>query len=147
MGSIFLPGSRWFAAGSIMLLVIGLAHTFAHFGPLWPRKDDPALTGVYQAMRDYRFELGPGPKPSVMDFFRGLSLTMSLLLFALGSQNLLVLAAGGGPALLQKLALTSAAVLLAMVILFLVYRLAPVMLGTALLLFVLSLIRDRTPGG
>jgi hypothetical protein len=139
LNRLFQPGCRLLAVASLAVIVIGLIHAGAHFGPLWPRRDDGALGRVYDAMRGYRFDLGPGPRPSVMDFFRGLSLTMSILLVALGLQSLVVLAVANDPlAFVRPLAWVGSLALGALVVLFLVYRLAPVMLGTAFLLYLLA---------
>ncbi|HRC84187.1 MAG TPA: hypothetical protein PK413_01105 [Thermoanaerobaculia bacterium] len=145
MGSmIFRSGTKLFASASIGMILIFFLHTWAHFNPLSPNKADSRLGAVFQAMRDYLFELGPGPKPSVLDFFQGMSLSMGLFFAYVGCGNLIVLAvAGDVPGLIPRLALANALFLGSIIGVMFYFKLAPVVMSTVEILFLLAFFLNR----
>ena len=79
------PGRSWLLAGSILMLLTGLAHTAGQFGPMPPGFEAPVA-----AMQAARFDMGLGMSPSLFDIFQDLTFTMSVTFFALGALNLLL---------------------------------------------------------
>ena len=79
------PGRRWFLAGSILMLLTGLAHTAGQFGPT-----PPGLEATLETMRAARLDMGMGMMPSLFDILQDLTFTMSVTFFALAALNLLL---------------------------------------------------------
>lgn len=80
------PGRGWFLAGTILLVLTGIAHTIGQFTP-----DEPELAAVLNAMRTSNIPMGMGMSPSLMGIFRDLAFTMSIMFFALAAMNLLLI--------------------------------------------------------
>jgi len=141
---IFKRGNRLFAAGSIGLIITSILHTIGHFAP--PPVNDPALAAVDGAMRAFRFDLGFGMHPSIMDVFESLSLTMSITVLFLGIYNLTTLSlAGNNPRLVRRLTLLNVLGVGALVALYAFYRIPPPLICFAIveILFLLALILPR----
>ncbi|MBL8987416.1 MAG: hypothetical protein JNJ80_14185 [Gemmatimonadetes bacterium] len=80
-------------AGSIGLLLVALAHAVGHFAPA---PTDPAFQTAWRAMAEVSLSLGFGWLPSLVDVWNSQSLTMLVLVAALGLINLRVARAGAG---------------------------------------------------
>lgn len=78
-----MRGERFFHIGAIVLIVIGVAHLFGHFGG----KATPPVNGseiaLQEMMYGYKRNLS-GSMRSMGDIYDGLSLSFSVLTFALG---------------------------------------------------------------
>jgi hypothetical protein len=77
-------GRRLFSAAGILLLLTAAAHTAGHFSPT----SGPSEDAVLATMDAHRVPLGLGMTPSLLDIFKGLSLTMSIALVAIAAINL-----------------------------------------------------------
>ncbi len=84
---MFRSGRKWFSIASILLFLVGVAHTI---GNLLASGDDPTTRTVSGVMRGARFEMGLGMAPSMWDIFQSLTFTMSIALFWLAFLNLLI---------------------------------------------------------
>lgn len=142
---IFARGHRLCAAGCAGLIVVAAAHTSGHFSPLPPGSE---LAAVRAAMASARLPLGLGMEPSMLDIASSLSLTMAILLLALGTTGLVLLrAAGDHPLVPRRIAQCGALFVGALVALFAYHRVPPplVTLAAVELLFLLALLPRRTP--
>jgi hypothetical protein len=144
--SIFKRGNRLFAFGSIGLIVASILHTIGHFAPTG---NDPALITVDGAMRAYRFDMGLGMHPSIMDVLDSMSLTMTITVLFLGLYNLMTLAlAGNNAKLVRRLIALNVLGTGAIVALYAFYRIPPPLIcfAVAEILFLLALIPPREHG-
>jgi len=81
-------GRRLFSVAGILVILTAAAHTAGHFSP----SSGPAEDAVFAAMNAHLVPLGLGMTPSLLDIFKGLSLTMAITLAAIGAINLLIAA-------------------------------------------------------
>jgi len=140
---MFRPGRRLFSAASVGLLVVAGLHTLGHFSP---PPDSPGARALMTMMQGYRFPLGLGMEPSAYDITRSLSLTMSLTLFWLAVQNLVVARTpDASDGLVRTLNWVSAVGVGALVALYAAYRVPPPMLTLAAVevVFALGLLVSR----
>lgn len=83
---MFRKGHRLFSSASIGLIVVAFMHAIGQFSA---SPDDLVFAALVLSMESYRFDLGAG-KPSMMDIFESLGLTMSVMLVWMGLANLLI---------------------------------------------------------
>lgn len=141
---ILQRGMRLFVGASIGLLLIAAAHTAGHFKEGESTAD---VAAAEAAMRAGRLDVGMGMRPSVLDVFQSVLLTMSLPLVALAAANLVAVAASSRPdELIMPLASVSALVCLALAALYARYRVTPPLLTFAVLtpLFAAAALRGRS---
>ncbi len=96
---------RFVMAGSVGLLLIAAAHAAGHFGP---RPTDAAFQSAWRAMEGVTLSLGFGWRPSLVDVWQSQSLTMLVLVAALGAINLMAARAAAGTPLVRPIVVTSA---------------------------------------
>lgn len=141
---MFARGRRLFTVASLLMFLVALAHTMGTFS----EPADPGAAAVVDAMKAYRFEIGPGWAPSVFDVQRSLSLTMTVFLVFLGTLNLAVAArktwveAG----LLRPLAVANAACMWVLGLLYWIYRIPPPLISFVVLavLFTIAIRTTRS---
>lgn len=141
---IFKPGNRLFATASILMIVVAMLHTIGHFAPA--PADDTALHTVMAAMRGYQLDMGLGMKPSMMDIFESLSLTMAITVVFFGIQNLVTLAiAGENFKLVRRLTVLSILWVGGLIMLYTIYRVLPPLFSFIVveIVLVLSLLFNR----
>lgn len=144
---VFKRGNRLLAAGSILIIVVAMLHTMGHFTPA--PADDTALRAVMAAMRGYQLDMGMGMKPSLMDIFESLSLTMTITVLFLGIQNLVMLAAAGDNSkLVRRITVLSMLWVGGLIILYAIYRVPPPLFSFIVveIILVLALLRNRRHG-
>jgi hypothetical protein len=95
---------RFFTAGSIVLLALGLVHLLGHYSLVTGTGDNEAERQLLSAMRGYRRDMGAGFAPSTMDILSGFSLTFSVLPLGLGLLGLVLRRHAGVPGLLRAAA-------------------------------------------
>ena len=137
---MFQPGRRAFSIGSIVLVLTAIAHTL---GNLPAPPSTPQEATLLETMKGFILDMGL-MKPSMLDVFRALNMTMSVTVLFWGVQNL-VLAKLGNAALMRPLALCSFLANLALVALYWIYPVPPALIsfGLAALLFGLALLPER----
>lgn len=138
---IFKRGNRLFASGSIALILVAVLHTIGHFAPA--PENDAALAAVSEAMQGYRFDMGMGMQPSLMDILQSLSLTMSITVLFLGIYNLLTLSLAGNHArLVRRLTLLNVLAVGALVGLYAYSRIPPPLISFAVVeaIFIVALV-------
>lgn len=92
-------------AGSIGLLLIAIAHTVGHFGPL---PTDEPFERAWASMGEARLALGFGWRPSLVEVWQSQSLTMIVLVALLAVMNLVLLRLGLTTAQLRPVLLLTA---------------------------------------
>jgi hypothetical protein len=125
--SSFASGRRAFSTASVLLLLTALAHTAGNWPLIFP---GAPWSGALAAMAAERTPLGIGMAPSVLDIHVALVLTMTVLLVALGTINLVV-AAGAGEEVLRRVLWIDVAAVGALVALYAFYRVPPPLLTFA----------------
>lgn len=144
---VFKRGNRLLAAGSILIIIVAMLHTMGHFAPA--PANDTALHAVITAMRGYQLDMGMGMKPSLMDIFESLSLTMTITVLFLGIQNLVMLAAAGDNSkLVRRITVLSMLWVGGLIILYAIYRVPPPLFSFIVveIILVLALLRNRRHG-
>jgi hypothetical protein len=122
--SLFAPGRRWFAAGSITMIVVAALHTIGNTAGGPP--PDAALQRVESAMQGYTLPLGMGMAPSIYDIFQSLVFTMSICLVGLGALGIALGSSAQVPAaVLTRVAWVLSAVSAALAVLSFAYRIPP----------------------
>jgi len=140
--SLFVRGRRWFAAGSILTLVVALLHTI---GNVTQGPPDPALANVEAAMRGYRVPLGMGMSPSVWDIYRCLVFTMSLCLVGTGALGIALGASSEvSPGILKRVATVLTIVSAALAVLSYAYRIPPPLVSFVVLTLVFAAASVKT---
>jgi hypothetical protein len=128
-------GRRLFATGGVVLILLGLVHSFSLIHPMVPANDtEKQLLGL---MSDYRFNL-MGSLRSMGTLLRGFSISFMLWAIGLGALDLVLVRAEG--ALLKRVALINTFWLAAMTAISLRYFFAAPtsFLVVALILFALA---------
>src|SRR5262245_36378176 len=121
--ALFAPGRRWFAAGSLTMIVVAALHTIGNTAGPPP---DAALQSVESAMHGYTVPLGMGMSPSVWDIYRCLVFTMSICLVGLGALGIALGSSSQVPAaVLARVASLLTVVSAALAVLSFVYRIPP----------------------
>lgn len=135
------PGRRTFIVASVFLFLVGVLHTIGHFAAT---PADPALQAIESSLRAYRFPLGLGMSPSLMDIQDSLSLTMSISLLWLGLLGIFVGWSDASPQVLRRMTFVNLAGCAGLVLLYARYRIPPPLVSLALVevMFVLSLLRQ-----
>jgi hypothetical protein len=122
MSSLWTKGRRFFTVASVLLVVVAGAHTTG----MLSTPSDPAAKTVEAAMRAYHTDLGLGMSPSAWDVMHTLGFTMSILLVALGLQNLVTVHLAGHVAgLVRRLSLVNVVFMGALAALSWTYRIPP----------------------
>src|ERR1700740_1088631 len=103
-------GRRFFTAGAILLLLIGVVHATSFFETQTPANDSEKQ--LLALMRDYHFNLA-GSSRSMHDLLRGFSIAFMLAALAFGGFDLVV--RGERTGLLKRVALVNALWLAAMI--------------------------------
>ena len=128
------PGRGLFKAAAVLMLVMALAHTLTHF--VIATRPDARMLDIHQQMRTHRASLGLGMHPTMFDMALGASLTMSVLLLALGITGLVVV---GGPRtaehdrLLRRLAWVDAGWVAALILVYARHPWIPALVSAALI--------------
>jgi hypothetical protein len=128
-------GRRFFAAGAIVLVLLGFIHSLSLLETPVPANDsEKQLMGL---MTSYKFNV-MGSMRSMDNFLRGFSVSFMLAMFAMGAVDLALLREGSG--LLKNVALINVMWLAAMTVVGLRYFFAaPVaFLGLALCIFLVA---------
>lgn len=131
-------GRRFFTAGAILLLLIGMVHSTSFFET--PRPANDTEKELFTLMRDYHFNLG-GSSRSMNDLLRGFSMSFMLAALAFGGLDLVVRRERTG--LLKHVALMNALWLAAMIVVSLRYFfIVPTsFLAVTLLAFILAWVK------
>lgn len=131
-------GRRFFTAGAILLLLIGVVHSTSFFET--PRPANDTEKELFTLMRDYHFNLG-GSSRSMNDLLRGFSMSFMLAALAFGGLDLVVRRERTG--LLKHVALMNALWLAAMIVVSLRYFfIVPTsFLAVTLLAFILAWVK------
>ena len=109
-------GRRFFIAGAVLLLMIGVVHSTSFFAAQTPANDTEKE--LLALMRDYHFNLA-GSSRSMNDLLRGFSLSFMLAALCFGGLDLVVRRERAG--LLKRVALVNALWLAAMIVVSLRY--------------------------
>ena len=129
---IFSKGRRSLTVAAIATLLVAAAHTVGTFAP--PPAGDEAVRSVITAMQGYRKAMGLGMAPSVWDVQMALSLTMSLFMVAFAVLGLSF--AGdrdASPRTLSRIAMISAGTMVALTVVYAVFRIPPPLVTIAIL--------------
>jgi hypothetical protein len=140
---MFRRGRRLFSIASILLILTAAAHTLVHFQP---EPQTPEFANLKSTMEAYKFDPGMGTKPSVNAILNSLSLTMSITLFLLGLQNLLVAMVDESGKMIRRFALVNIIGVGALIALYWYYRIPPPLISFVIveIMFLLAvLIPDR----
>jgi hypothetical protein len=119
---MFRRGRRLFSVASILLILTAVAHTLGQFQP---GPQTPEFANLKSTMEAYTFDLGMGMKPSVNAILDSLSFTMSITLFLLGWQNLLVAMVDESGKMIRRFALVNIIGVGALIALYWYYRIPP----------------------
>jgi hypothetical protein len=104
-------GRRLFAAGSWVLIALGLAHLLGHYGLMTGEGENETERQLLALMRGYTSDMGLGFVRSTFDILAGFSLTFSILPAGLGLLGLVLLRhADRAPGLLRQAAIVNAGV-------------------------------------
>ncbi len=141
--SIFAPGRRWFAAGSIATIVVAALHTLGN--TLGPAPTDAAYLALDAAMRGYVVPLGLGMSPSVWTIYQSLVFTMSICLLGMGILGLVIGASDASPRLISRVALVLAVSSAALTALYAVCQVTPALVSMAVVtvLFAIATLGSR----
>ncbi|MCI0388383.1 MAG: hypothetical protein MOB07_06410 [Acidobacteria bacterium] len=140
---MFRRGRRLFSIASILLILTAAAHTLGQFQP---PPQTPEFANLKSTMEAYTFDLGMGMKPSVNAIFDSLSFTMSITLFLLGLQNLLVAMVDESGKMIRRFALVNIIGVGALIALYWYYQIPPPLISFVIveIAFLLAiLIPDR----
>lgn len=135
---------RWFIAGCVVLILMGLAHLAAqHLAPQPPPTNPDEITLV-RLMKEYRLEL-PGAKRSMESLFLGFTNFFTLSSVAMGLAGIAVARIPGAA---RRVAAIYVLALIAMLINSLVnwFIIPTSFLVVALLLLVICLVPGKSPG-
>jgi hypothetical protein len=128
--TLFAPGRRWFAAGSIATIVVAALHTIGN--TLAPEPTDAAYVALVAAMRGYVIPLGLGMFPSMWAIYHSLVFTMSICLVAMGGLGLVIgSSSDASPRLIARAALVLFVASAALTALFLFCRITPALVSMA----------------
>ncbi|HKQ72174.1 MAG TPA: hypothetical protein VJ810_00505 [Blastocatellia bacterium] len=119
---MFRRGRRLFSVASILLILTAVAHTLGQFQP---EPQTPEFANLKSTMAAYTFDMGMGMKPSVHAIFDSLSFTMSIMLFLLGLQNLLVAMVDESGKMIRRFALVNIIGVGALIALYWNYQIPP----------------------
>src|SRR5262245_6548632 len=119
---MFRRGRRLFSIASILLTLTAAAHTLGQFQPA---PQTPEFANLKSTMEAYTFDMGMGMRPSVIAILDSLSLTMSITLFLLGLQNLLVAMVDESGKMIRRFALVNIIGVGALIALYWYYRIPP----------------------
>lgn len=142
--AVFARGRRLCASGCVALLIVAGLHFLGQFSTPPPGSE---LAVARAFMANARVPMGLGMAPSVLDITSSISLTMSILLLALGVTGLVLLrAAGDHPLVPRRIAQCYAVFIGALVVLYAAYHVPPplVTLAVVEVLFLLALGPHRT---
>jgi hypothetical protein len=140
---MFRRGRRLFSTASILLILTAVLHTI---GSNQPPPQTPEYANLESAMRACHIDMGMGMRPSMFGIFQDFSLTMSVTLLLLGSQNLLVAMADESGKMIRRFAWVNILGFAALTALGWRYRIPPPLISFAVveIVFLLAvLIPDR----
>jgi hypothetical protein len=102
---------RFFAAGSWVLIALGLVHMLGHYAMVTSQGDSDAERQLLSLMRGHRQDMGLGFVRSTFDILAGFSLVFSITSAGLGLLGLVALRhSGRAPGLLRPASIVYAGV-------------------------------------